>query len=740
MIAFPVKRLPSLLSAPAALVLGLATVTALRAAEPQVNGRPLSSIAESKIEIPEPRYWAGEVFTVTHSTSVERRFFNYVAPDFQWTPEGVVIEEWSPQQRTAADGREIVSQTARAYVRGTGTVQLAGARQAVRLTTSVAADRTPIPDDFTLEATAPKLTIRELPKPAPSEFQNAVGDYNLRSSLSSLNVGVGDSVTWTLELTGTGNWPEITRLPKRVLSKDFQAGAAVLKRNIKQGSLFDGSLVEDIMIVPTKAGEYQIGPVRYVYFDPKTGKFQMITTETFTLTVAAKSGAAAIAAATTPDRYRPTNTVKTPIPAAPQPLPLDPLKPAALGGMSPMDPEVLKVVLIIAAAIFAGYWLVLAYRQSQLTDALYPRRRARKEIERILREIDHASLPKEEVRRLIYAWQKAVTEFAGLKLAVPSAAQIAQAIEGVKPGESGSSWAPLWRDSNAALYSEFPVLSPDWVMRARAALSERTLPAVPLGALFLRRNIVPFATAMLALGLALAPHSVRADGIDQYMSGDFAAAEKSWREAAKAAPLDAHARYNLALAAAQQNRWPESLAQSLAAFCLEPRNASIRWQLALSLDRAGIDNPQISSLSNGTTRYKIARTLSPSEWDVAIIAAALAACVLGALLMAGLYNKRGRGYCWGTGVATLVAVAVIWAGMSSLKCYGQLADQSIVIVSRNVLLCSVPTEIDTSQKTSPLPAGSLAKVDKNFLGWSHLVFPNGQTGWAQTNAITHLYK
>ena len=42
--------------------------------------------------------------------------------------------------------------------------------------------------------------------------------------------------------------------------------------------------------------------------------------------------------------------------------------------------------------------------------------------------------------------------------------------------------------------------------------------------------------------------------------------------------------------------------------------------------------------------------------------------------------------------------------------------------------------------SDPLPAGSLAAVDDTFLSWSHLKFPNGQTGWVLTSMVTHLYK
>jgi hypothetical protein len=274
------------------------------------------------------------------------------------------------------------------------------------------------------------------------------------------------------------------------------------------------------------------------------------------------------------------------------------------------------------------------------------------------------------------------------------------------------------------------------LIRARGALSEISIPRVPFGAVFLRHNLLPFAALFV---VALLPLSLRATPLEDYQKGDFVAAEKAWRQAATAMPLDAHTRYNLALAAAQQNHWSESVAHALAAFCLSPRDPSIRWQFALSLERSGIENPAFSGFANGGLKYKIARSFSPSEWSLVGSAAALATAIAAAALLSGFYSRRSSTYRWGTGVLTAAALGLALAAVVSLRCYGPLAEPSTAIVSRNVLLCSVPTEIDTTQKTVPLPAGSLARIDRTFLGWSRLVFANGQTGWVRSDWVTQLY-
>ena len=80
------------------------------------------------------------------------------------------------------------------------------------------------------------------------------------------------------------------------------------------------------------------------------------------------------------------------------------------------------------------------------------------------------------------------------------------------------------------------------------------------------------------------------------------------------------------------------------------------------------------------------------------------------------------------------------AAVTSLHFYGDTADARAAIAWHQVLLRSIPTEADTQQKTSSLPAGSLAVVDKTFLGWVRLAFPNGQTGWVRQEDIVWLYR
>jgi tetratricopeptide (TPR) repeat protein len=339
--------------------------------------------------------------------------------------------------------------------------------------------------------------------------------------------------------------------------------------------------------------------------------------------------------------------------------------------------------------------------------------------------------------RIMAEWQQAAAVFAGVKVSAPTAAQIARAIEAAVPGAVGAAWSELWHEANAVRFGAVPKLPAGWAHRARAAVAAAPLPGVPWHRLFWRRNLFPTAALLV---LALLPTVVRAEaGAESYRQGNFAAAEQAWAEAARKEPTNAVLRYNLSLAAAQQDRWAEAAAQALAAFCLDPSSPAIRWQLQLALDRAGIDHPFLTPLAHGTGFGAVARWCSPAGWGwIAVLASGVFAAALGVLASAA-YGQRPAAWRWPAAVVAVLAFLGTGTAWVGLHAYGRLADGDTVVVAQSTLLASVPTEADTGQKTVPLPAGSLAQVDQRFLTWSRLRFANGQTGWVRTRLLVPLY-
>jgi hypothetical protein len=137
----------------------------------------------------------------------------------------------------------------------------------------------------------------------------------------------------------------------------------------------------------------------------------------------------------------------------------------------------------------------------------------------------------------------------------------------------------------------------------------------------------------------------------------------------------------------------------------------------------------------------LARLASPAEWQWLLVVAGLLLTV--GLLLFLLRAYRGAANGW-TRPAAFTAIGaaglLLLCAIMALHFYGTAADPRAAIAWHQVLLRSIPTEADTQQKTSSLPAGSLGIVDKNFLGWVRLAFPNGQTGWVRQEDIVWLYR
>lgn len=720
-----------------------AQTTPAAAPKGDIAGVPIDQIAKVSLRTERDTYWVGEIFTLSEEIAVSRRYYQALGGAFEWSSPQFNAEDWSAvtsgETRVDGERRSLHTRTTRTYARTAGKVALPPGKQVLTLVTEVAANGQPLTDSFTVSNAPLELNFKPLP-PGPVEFAKAVGNFTLTAKAAATTVPVGGSVTWTVELSGTGNWPEISRLPAQAISRDFQVVTPVTKRTLKRGQLFEGSLSQEMLLVPSRPGNYQLGPVRFYYFDPIAGKYQLLTSESVALTV---TGDAAAPGAITPPSAAQSATPaagaeRARVPESPPPLPLDPLS-TSMPGLTPAGREGLLISAVVPLVLLLGYWLKLAADRRFETDPLRRRRDARARIEVALGELETAvMLPRASVQRRLRDWQRATADFAEIDEGSPTPTQVAQALEHVRKGTTGSSWAQLWRDANHVIYGQHATLPADWLMRARGALSDAAVPSVPLGALFMRRNLLPWAALVM---LALVPLALRADaGADAYRGGNFTAAEAAWRKSVAASPTDAALRTNLALALAQQNRWAESAAQSLAAFCLNPANAAVRWQFALSLDRAGIDQPTFSALSAGTGSYKITRMLSPGGWGVAFgIAACALALALGCWLWT-LYRGKGTASRWLAGMVAVLALAAGGVSALSLKNYGALTNSDIAVVGQNTLLRSVPTEATNAQKTVPLPAGSLAVVDKSFLGWSRLIFPNGQTGWVRSDAMVQLYR
>lgn len=130
------------------------------------------------------------------------------------------------------------------------------------------------------------INILPLPDDKPSSFANAVGTFNLSSSLSSASVKANDAITLKLDITGVGNM-KLVKTPDIKFPSDFEVYDPTITNdlNITSNGL-SGKRTIEYMIIPRHQGEYTIPATEFSFFDPNTNKYQTLSTQEYKVKVA----------------------------------------------------------------------------------------------------------------------------------------------------------------------------------------------------------------------------------------------------------------------------------------------------------------------------------------------------------------------------------------------------------------------------------------------------------------------
>jgi len=713
------------------------------------TGATLDSIVQSRLNLPTTSVWVGEIFPFNYTLSVARRFSFQLGSGIEWASAPLTVEEWGKLETTesmvAGELRLNATYRSRGVARSSGTIVVKPAQQLVNLQTGTSmfgVFARPTMEQYTITTAPVSVVVKPLPSPAPAEFNGAVGEFILTSKVVPTTAAVGEPITWTLELSGTGNWPDVAGLPSRDVSRDFRVVQPQPKRTPKDNSLFESTFSEDVVLIPTRPGTYAIGPFRWTYFDPKVGQYKTLVTDRASITVTGQTPTPP-SAGTTPANGRSDATSQLGTTAA-QPTP----RPISLPNRIPGEPiEGTAAVAVplsttrvwIGSALsllgLASVWIALALMRARRTDPLRREREAKVRILMTLRALKQTGEAKSS-RTLVRAWQRDALILIGVPQSAPSLGILERHLR-TRMKDSAAGWLALWVESDRALYSENGNLPSTWYDRALAEAQTLRVPRFSLLSLFAPQNLLPF---VAAIALLSALSSLRgADGMTFYRQGDFSAAQSAWAGRLSTTPTDWIAHHNLALSLSQQDRWGEAAAHASAAFVQQPHNEKVRWNWSLALQRAGYSPPKIGTFLAPSPLHRVAQRLSSAGWKWMLIASVWILMASVALVLARVYSVgphwlRPAGLS--LGALTLILTAV---SASSLHLYGATADRRAVIVWRTGVLRSIPTEADSAQKTTPLVAGSVAVVERTFLKWHRLAFPNGQTGWVPANEVVALW-
>ena len=725
---------------------------------------PSAVQAEAQAEPRNP--FAGEVFDVNYRVMMGPGRSGRVKTTPLWDVQNFTAEAWDRGQQIGPGGSQGLQFHTRAMVPKVGKFELPSIRQKLDIDTPLGGRSFffTAPGSVEVEASTEPVTleVQPLPAGAPAGFKGAVGQFTLESRMVPEQVNEGEPITWTLSLKGTGNWPMGVELPSRTVPAKMRTIQPKLRREFDGTQVFTGGLVEDLVLIPTEAGDYELPAVKFVYFDPKKKAYETIEAKPPKISVLKQgtlrpAGPAQVtmAPAVTPPQKpgggpgwggfgsgRQAKVLQYGTPA----LPREPLEGTGVG-VGPVPTGWIRFLALLPWLVLAGVWWRWAQKRAALTDPERGRKEALQSWKSAVQFLRGGSESAEMREKSLLVWQKSVAGTLGVDAATPAWSEISAAAPTLQESDRAD-LEKCWLESDEALYGRNPGLHGDWCERAATLASRIDLPPLKVWEPLRPRNLLPWLGGLLILALplsmvagdkpVLAPAPQVEDPIRLYREGSFEKAGQIWGEAVRKDMTDPVSRNNLGLAWFQVGDKERALANGLSAFLVSPQTATVDWNMMIFADAADQLDPAIRRLLEDTWSSWLTSKAGVFTWQLWLVAgSAVAALGAGLWLTSGYYAWRRKIFFRvGSGVVLLGAVGSFVAG-SALGVYGKLSDRAAVMVVDVVPLRSVPTEVQQTEKA--YPPGSIAHREKEFLGWSKVRMPNGDAGWIRTENLVPLY-
>jgi hypothetical protein len=138
------------------------------------------------------------------------------------------------------------------------------------------------------ELTTPPVTINVKPLPfgKPASFSGAVGDFTIKSEINRTEMKVNEALTIKLTIRGNGN-VKLVKTPEIKFPNDFEPYEPKVdnsKIHVSTAGVSGAKTIE-YMAIPRCAGDFEIPAIPFSYFDPKSGTYNTLATDSYQLHV-----------------------------------------------------------------------------------------------------------------------------------------------------------------------------------------------------------------------------------------------------------------------------------------------------------------------------------------------------------------------------------------------------------------------------------------------------------------------
>ncbi len=146
-------------------------------------------------------------------------------------------------------------------------------------------------EQITVRSNPVRLNVRSLPDSGrPDNFSGVVGNMTLTVDVDRTEVVINQPITLKVRIVGEGNIKSIAE-PEIPTSPSYSSYLSKTNESVnKQGDRLGGSRDYEFAIIPRRAGQLEFQPLRYTFFNPRSGTYEALTSRAFTFNVLPGTG------------------------------------------------------------------------------------------------------------------------------------------------------------------------------------------------------------------------------------------------------------------------------------------------------------------------------------------------------------------------------------------------------------------------------------------------------------------
>ena len=173
------------------------------------------------------------------------------------------------------------------YPQKTGKLKIPGFTATLVANRTIFNSGTEIP----IASNSPSINVKPVDN-APSNFSGLVGSFSMTAEISKTELSADEGIDVTVKIKGKGNLQQLDSVSLR-FPLDFDVYDPEKKEKISSStSGLSGYKTFNFLGIPRSGGEFDIGPVELVYFDPKNKDFKTLESEMWQVKVERPSGKA----------------------------------------------------------------------------------------------------------------------------------------------------------------------------------------------------------------------------------------------------------------------------------------------------------------------------------------------------------------------------------------------------------------------------------------------------------------